>query len=69
MTSHENFYQRYLELEDYVGWTVRDERIADVAPSVFPLSTAIVEDFYAEIDKHPNARKVITEEILKLKPD
>jgi signal transduction histidine kinase len=54
-------FERYRELQDYVGWTDDDARrvqsVADLLDSHLP---ALVDDFYAEIDRHPDARKVIT---------
>ncbi len=54
-------FERYRELQAYVGWT--DEaagQVAAVAGLVEPYLPALIDDFYAEIDRHPNARKVIT---------
>jgi signal transduction histidine kinase len=54
-------YSRYQELRQYVGWTDADGcRIQSVAGLLEPHLPALVEDFYAEIDRHPEARKVIT---------
>ena len=52
---------RYHELQSYVGWTAADaERIAAAAPLLEPFLPLLVEDFYAEIQRHADARKVIT---------
>jgi signal transduction histidine kinase len=70
MTPDESF-ARYRELQEYVGWTDDDaRRIAATAPLLQDSLTALVDDFYAEIDRHPNARKVITggrEQVERLK--
>jgi signal transduction histidine kinase len=64
-------FGRYQELQRYVGWTDEDAvRIQAVAALLEPFLPVLVEDFYAEIDKHPNARKVITgghEQVQRLK--
>jgi signal transduction histidine kinase len=54
-------YRRYQELQRYVGWTDEDaQRVQSVAAVLDPFLPALVDDFYAEIDRHPDARKVIT---------
>jgi signal transduction histidine kinase len=54
-------FVRYQELQSYVGWTNDDARrvraAATIAAGCFD---GLVEDFYSEIDKHPEARRVIT---------
>ena len=52
MNEHD-IHQRYQELQQYVGWRATDAdrlRIAGalVAPNVGPL----IDDFYAEIERH-----------------
>lgn len=60
MDPHE-LYGRYRELQAYVGWTDDDARRMREAYSLLePDFTALVDDFYAEIDRHPNARRVLT---------
>lgn len=67
----QHVFQRYQDLQDYVGWTSDDAaRIRALAPLVEPSFVALIEDFYQEIDRHPEARKVITggpEQIARLK--
>jgi signal transduction histidine kinase len=67
----EALFRRYQELQAYVGWTDADARqIQSVAMLLEPFLPALVDDFYAEIEKHPDARKVITggeEQIRRLK--
>ncbi len=54
-------YRRYLELQAYVGWAEDDARRAHaVAGLLGPHLPSLIDDFYAEIDRHPDARKVIT---------
>ncbi len=55
------FYQRYQELQAYVNWTEADvERVRSLAALVDPHLAPIIDDFYEEIARHPDARKVIT---------
>jgi signal transduction histidine kinase len=67
----ESLYRRYQELQRYVGWTDEDaRRVQSVAASLEPYLPALIDDFYAEIDRHPEARKVISggaEQIARLK--
>jgi signal transduction histidine kinase len=57
----EKLYERYHELQQYVGWSDEDaERVHSVAQRLDPYLPALIDDFYAEIDRHPDARKVIT---------
>jgi signal transduction histidine kinase len=57
----DELYRRYQELQQYVGWTEEDaRRVHSVAVSLAPHFAALIDDFYAEIERHPNARKVIT---------
>ena len=52
---------RYQELQRYVGWTDDDaRRVASVAELVEPHLPALIEDFYGEIRRHPEALRVIT---------
>jgi signal transduction histidine kinase len=54
-------FARYRELQAYVGWT--DEaarRVAATTGLLGPFLPALIDDFYAEIERHPEARKVIT---------
>jgi signal transduction histidine kinase len=55
------FFALYRELQSYVGWTDADmHRLTAVAPAVAPYFRALIDDFYEEIDRHAEARKVIT---------
>src|SRR4051812_19091521 len=56
----EDAFRRYQELQSYVGWTDdAARRVAAVATLVEPHLPSLVDDFYAEIERHPDARKVI----------
>jgi signal transduction histidine kinase len=67
----EKLFQRYQELQRYVGWTPEDaRRVQAVAGLLEPCLRALVDDFYAEIERHPDAMKVITggqQQIARLK--
>ena len=57
----QSLYQRYQELQAYVGWTDEDARRVQAARSLLePSLHNLIDDFYAEIERHPDARKVIT---------
>jgi signal transduction histidine kinase len=57
----DDIYRRYQELQQYVGWTDEDaRRVQSLAGLLEPYLVPLIDDFYAEIDRHPNARKVIT---------
>jgi signal transduction histidine kinase len=54
-------YRRYQELQRYVGWTDDDaRRVRSVGALLDPHFPPLIDDFYAEIERHPDARKVIT---------
>jgi hypothetical protein len=56
-----DLFRRYQELQAYVGWNEADaERVQAVAPILQPVLPSLVDDFYEEIDRHPQARTVIT---------
>lgn len=60
--SQETIQQRFLELKEYVGWTDLDaSRVAMTARMLEPHLVSIVDDFYEEIERHPDAQQVITE--------
>jgi len=64
-------FLRYQELQRYVGWTVEDaERVQALGSLLEPHLGLLIDDFYAEIERHAEARKVITggeEQIKRLK--
>ena len=48
-------------MQRYVGWTDGDaKRVAAMWPLVSPQAKSLIDDFYAEIQRHPNAARVIT---------
>jgi PAS domain S-box-containing protein len=54
-------FERYRDLQAYVGWTDNDAaRIQAVSGLVAEHSQALIDDFYAEIERHPEAARVIT---------
>jgi signal transduction histidine kinase len=63
--------ERYRELQAYIGWCDDDaRRIVACAPLLNPQLPALIDDFYAEIGRHPDAWKAITggpEQIERLK--
>jgi signal transduction histidine kinase len=67
----EDIYRRYQELQAWVGWSEESAgRVAATAELLTPHFPALIDDFYDEIGRHPNARKVITggqEQINRLK--
>ncbi len=61
MTTPEARYSRYQALQRYVGWSDEDAHL--VWSYARPLDAhlgPLVDDFYAELDRHHEARKVIT---------
>ena len=67
----DDLYGRYQDLQQYVGWTDQDAaRVQSVATLLETRLTPLIDDFYAEIQRHSDARKVITggaEQITRLK--
>ncbi len=54
-------FARYQELQAYVGWKDADaSRVRATVPMLEAHLPLLVEDFYAEIERHPAARRVIT---------
>src|SRR5262245_514118 len=54
-------YERYQELQRYVGWTDADpERVRAAGVLLQDCLVPLIEDFYEEIERHPEAKKVIT---------
>ena len=62
---------RYRELQRYVGWCAKDaERVRGIAAYVAERMSDLIDDFYAEILRHPPAAAVITggdEQVARLK--
>ena len=60
MSAHD-FAPRYREMQEYVGWTDDDaRRVASLWPLVAPHARDLIDDFYTEIQRHPEALRVIT---------
>ncbi len=54
-------FARYTDLQSYVNWDQSDaERIARIARIVDRSMESLVDDFYSELQKHPDASRVIT---------
>jgi signal transduction histidine kinase len=52
---------RYRDLQQFAGWTESDaQQVQSVADLLEPFLPAIVEDFYAAIDRHPHVRRIMT---------
>jgi signal transduction histidine kinase len=57
----DRLYRRYQELQVYVGWTDADaRRVGALAGLLEPHLKPLIDDFYEEIERHPDAQKVIT---------
>jgi hypothetical protein len=51
---------RYRELQRYVGWTEDDaRRVLACAPLIEPSIGSLIDDFYEEIQRHPEVSRVI----------
>jgi PAS domain S-box-containing protein len=71
VTEIDALYERFLDLQCYVGWTQEDAAALAALRSVLePHFPALIDDFYAEVDRHEGTRKVITggaEQVERLK--
>lgn len=67
----DDVFRRYQEIQQYVGWTDEDvRRVQQIAPILEPHLKPLIDDFYEEIDRHAETRKVITagaEQVQRLK--
>ncbi len=62
MIGPKSLFDRYQDLQSYVGWTQKDEeRLSDVAKWIVPYVESLVDDFYAEVQRHPETMGVLTE--------
>jgi signal transduction histidine kinase len=53
--------ERYRELQGYIGWADEDAtRVASLASLVESSVSALIDDFYEEIERHEGTRRVIT---------
>ena len=56
-----DFFTRYRELQSYVGWTERDAvNVRGVASVVEAGLPGLIDDFYAELQQHPDTMRIIT---------
>jgi len=56
-------YRRYRELQEYVGWTDEDAaRVHRAGPLLESHLAELIDDFYAEIQRHPQAKKVFADD-------
>jgi PAS domain S-box-containing protein len=56
-----NLVERFQDLQTYVGWTEDDAaRVRSVAEVIEKNMDVLIDDFYAEIQRHPDAAPVIT---------
>ena len=57
----DGLFERYRELQSYVGWNEADaSRVAAAAPVLEPLLHSLIDDFYEQVARHAGTRKVIT---------
>jgi two-component system, NtrC family, sensor kinase len=67
----DTLYERYQELQRYVSWSEDDAKNVVAAGALLkPYLAPLIEDFYEEIERHPDAKKVITggaEQVARLK--
>ncbi|MFM9965313.1 MAG: protoglobin domain-containing protein [Planctomycetaceae bacterium] len=57
----DELFERYQDIQRYVGWTQADaERVRAAAPLVESSFIELIDDFYREIAEHEATRKVIT---------
>lgn len=70
-TEHSELFELYCELRAYVGWDSADaDRLATLKPLLEPAFHGVIDDFYEEVARHPNAVRVVTggdEQIARLK--
>lgn len=60
MRPEQAVFVRYQDLQRYVGWSADDERLVTTAgPLIGHRFDELVEDFYAELQRHPAASRVI----------
>lgn len=63
-------YDCFQDLQRYVGWTQDAAALAAIRGALEPGFSALIDDFYAEIDRHEGTRQVITggpEQVARLK--
>ncbi|MCA8996710.1 MAG: GHKL domain-containing protein [Planctomycetaceae bacterium] len=56
-----DLFQKYQELQSYVGWTETDaERAKALLPDLRGHIPSLIDDFYEEITRHPDTNRVMT---------
>jgi signal transduction histidine kinase len=67
----EKVFERYQELQQYIGWTDEDARLVyKLSPFAQPHFELLIEDFYRVIERNPTTAKAITggtEQLTRLK--
>jgi PAS domain S-box-containing protein len=54
-------FKRFQDLQAYVGWTEKDAaRIRSTADLILQHTHLLIDDFYAEIQRHPETSRIIT---------
>jgi len=58
--NQDQLFRRYQDFQTYIGWVAVDEdQVRTVARVLEPHLGPLIEDFYAELDRHAELRKVI----------
>jgi two-component system sensor kinase FixL len=56
-----NLFEQFKDLQVYVGWTEEDAaRVRSAAEVIEKNMDALIDDFYAEIQRHPEASRVLS---------
>src|SRR5687768_16665978 len=57
----DDLFARYQDLQSYVAWSDADRIAVSIAGGhLLPRMEQLIDDFYAEIERHPAASRVIT---------
>src|SRR5262245_8431390 len=58
--NQDQLFHRYQDYQSYVGWSAADEgQVRAAAGVLLPHLQPLIDDFYAEIDRHAETRKLI----------
>jgi signal transduction histidine kinase len=67
----QTIYDRFNHLRQYLNWSIEDDKhISQIRALLLPFAPVFIEDFYAEIVRHPTIARVITggdQQIARLK--
>ena len=56
-----DFWPQFQRLQRYVGWSDYDiQRLRSALPVVEPHLAELIDDFYAEVDRHMETRRLLT---------